>query len=145
MISGLGFLFLSPLPALLLCWFSKLPNPISFLDFHPISLCNFVHKILSKVLTLHLGGILPPIISENQAAFVKDRNITDNILLALELTHSISRTNLGGNLIIKLDLQKAFDWVSREFLQLVLFHFRFSSSFQPLVKNCVESYLFCSD
>lgn len=90
----------------------KIPNPISFLDFGPICLCNFVNKILSKFLALRLEVFLPSIISGNQITFLKDRYITDNIFLALELTHSINRANPRGNLIIKLDLQNAFDRVS---------------------------------
>lgn len=53
--------------------------------------------------------IPPIIISENQAGFVKARLITENVLLAQELIHSIRHHNGSGNLVIKLDMSKAYD------------------------------------
>ena len=39
------------------------PGTSSFSEFRPISLCNFVNKILSKLLALQLERILPKLIS----------------------------------------------------------------------------------
>ena len=47
-----------------------------------ISLCNVVYKIISKQMTRRLNKVLPIIISETHAAFVKSRLISDNILVA---------------------------------------------------------------
>ena len=43
----------------------KIKNPTKMTDFRPISLCNVVYKLISKVLANHLKIILPQIISEN--------------------------------------------------------------------------------
>ncbi|MCH96023.1 RNA-directed DNA polymerase (Reverse transcriptase), partial [Trifolium medium] len=91
-------------------------------DLCPISLCNVVYKILSKVLANRLKCILPTCISDPQAAFVPGRDILDNALTTFEVLHYMKCKSRGkeGLVALKLDVSKAFDRVKWSYLQAVL-------------------------
>ena len=99
----------------------KCNKPNTFKDFRPISLCNVIYKLLSKVLCNRLKRVLPDLITPNQNAFLKGRLITDNILLASECMEKIKKTrkNKIGLCAFKVDIAKAYDKVSWSFLEMV--------------------------
>lgn len=77
-------------------------------DFRPISLTTSIYKIIAKALSNKLKQTLPDIISRNQLAFVKNRQITYAILMANEALDYWKVKKIKG-LILKLDIKKAFD------------------------------------
>ncbi|KAE8664042.1 putative membrane-associated kinase regulator 6-like [Hibiscus syriacus] len=89
-------------------------------EFRPISCCSVVYKTITRVLVNRLTPYFLGMISHNQSAFVKGRNIVDNTLLAQEIVKGYSRRSLSPRCAIKIDLQKAFDSVNWSFLLSVL-------------------------
>ncbi|KAL4273302.1 hypothetical protein GQ457_13G015880 [Hibiscus cannabinus] len=88
-----------------------------------------------------MKSILPGCISNTQASFVQGRAITDNILVAHEIVHtlhtSVSRSSHGA--VFKLDMEKAFDRVEWPFLKAVMLHLGFAPSWVDLIMRCVSS------
>lgn len=101
--------FLESLNSTLLVRIPKFDNPESLSQFRPISLCNVLFKILAKVLANQMKLVLPKIISQGQTSFIPGRHITDNIIVAQEMAHSMRKQNGKDIAAIKIDLQKAFD------------------------------------
>lgn len=64
---------------------------------------------MTKVLANRLQPILALIITKGQAAFVKGRSISDNILLTQELVRNYLRDTGVARCAIKIDLMKAYD------------------------------------
>ncbi|KAL0392778.1 UNVERIFIED_CONTAM: hypothetical protein Sradi_2500600 [Sesamum radiatum] len=88
----------------------------SVADYRPISCCNVIYKVITKIIADRLSPALGQLIDSSQAAFVGGRNITDNIFLAQEMVRQYSRKRISPRCTINVDLRKAFDSVSWAFL-----------------------------
>eukprot|EP00253_Pinus_taeda_P031123 PITA_31123 len=67
----------------------KSDSPSSFDDYRPISLCNVLYKIISKIIANRLRPILSRNIAPQQFAFLKHRQIHEAIGSAQEALHTI--------------------------------------------------------
>jgi hypothetical protein len=90
---------------------SKTGKPLSFKDFRPISLCNLIYKIITKILANKINPVLARYLSKEQFGFLKDRQIVEVIGLSHEGIHSIKTKNLKA-LILKMHLLKVYDRVN---------------------------------
>uniref|UniRef100_A0A0A9E3E3 Reverse transcriptase domain-containing protein n=1 Tax=Arundo donax TaxID=35708 RepID=A0A0A9E3E3_ARUDO len=119
----------------------KVKDPQQLKDLRPISLCNVLYKIISKAIANRLKVYLGETISPNQSAFVPGRLITDNVLVAYELTHFIKNKRRGneGYMALKLDMSKAYDRVDWNFFEAMLSRLGFDHTFVQLIMKCVRT------
>lgn len=120
----------------------KYPKTIK--DYRPISLCNVIYKVISKVLVNRSRPLLDDLVSETQSAFVPGRLITDNALIAFECFHKIqhSKNPRDSYCAYKLDLAKAYDRVDWDFLEGALRRIGFADKWIEWVMACVRSVRF---
>jgi hypothetical protein len=109
--------------------------------FRPITLCNVIYKIITKVVANRLKPILTHVISKEQAGYVEGRQIMDNVILAHEVIHSLKTSRTKG-MLIKLDLSKAFDKASWQYLRAVLESFGFDQRWVEWILNLTSSAFF---
>ncbi|KAA3486763.1 reverse transcriptase [Gossypium australe] len=73
----------------------KIPNPSNINHFRPISLCNVLYKLMAKVIANRLHVVINKCINLAQSAFVPERLISDNVLLAYEILHALKQQKMG--------------------------------------------------
>ena len=117
----------------------KVKNPKRVFKFRPISLCNVIYKVVGKVIVNRLKPFLNSIISETQSAFIADRLITDNVLIAFESLHHMKTccSVKTGFMALKLDMSKAYDQVEWAFLEKILLKMGFQNSWVSLIMECI--------
>ncbi|WOL20265.1 hypothetical protein Cni_G29069 [Canna indica] len=106
----------------------------------PISMCNFLYKIFSKLIVHRLQPIMDKIISPNQSAFIKGRLISDNILLAHEVMHHLKTkaSQSSQGMTIKLDMSKAFDRIEWNYIQNIMKAMGFQTEFIDIIIQCIS-------
>ena len=102
-------------------------------NWRPISLLNVNAKIASKAITSRLENVLSDLISADQSAYVKRRNIFDAVRIIGDIMDYTKLRNLPG-LMVTIDFEKAFDSLSWNFLFKVLEMFNFGQSFIKWVR-----------
>ncbi|XP_060183338.1 uncharacterized protein LOC132613336 [Lycium barbarum] len=117
----------------------KKNNIETFADMRPISLSNFINKVISRVVQDKLEGILPSLISPNQSGFVKGRCIIENVLLTQEVVTDTRLRGKPANVVLKLDMAKAYDRVSWSYLIRVLRKMGFAEIFIDMVWRLIAN------
>jgi len=132
-----GFI-LGAINATFITLIAKRKNPQSFVDFCPMSLCNTVYKLISKVIARRMKSILSKIITEEQFGFIKGRQIHDAIGIGQEVMHTIKSRNLKS-CILKEDLTKAYNCVDWEFLKMIMIKVGLSNLIIVWIMGCIKT------
>ena len=99
----------------------KIDQPLSFDDFRPISLCNFVYKTIGNIISIRIKTVLGRCIFGEQFGFLPGRQIHDAVGVIQEGMHSMHSKCIKV-VMLKIDLSKAYDWVSWTYLRVILSH-----------------------
>ncbi|KAH9707854.1 hypothetical protein KPL70_012694 [Citrus sinensis] len=109
-------------------------------------LCRLVKVVFhDKYLPLGLNSTLIALIPKTESPsslkiFVPGRHITENIVIAKEVVHSMrKKTGSTGFMAIKVDLEKAYDHLSWEFISDTLREARIPSDLIQVIMACITS------
>ncbi|GJT92141.1 RNA-directed DNA polymerase, eukaryota, reverse transcriptase zinc-binding domain protein [Tanacetum coccineum] len=117
----------------------KSKNPGKAVDYKPIACCGVFYKCISKVITNRIKIVLNKLVDPNQGAFIEGRQISDNILLIQELMNGYTWKNKIRRCAFKVDIQKAYDTVSWDFLKMSLDFFGFPSKMVNWIMVCLST------
>ena len=118
----------------------KVNHPESLNQFQPISLCNVRYKIITKVVANRLKNIMAKLVGPMQSSFLPGRHITDNIVIAQEVIHSMNnKKGRMGRMAIKIDLEKAYDILSWDFIEDTLKDIGILEKLQKVIMQCISS------
>ncbi|XP_033136094.1 uncharacterized protein LOC103837732 isoform X1 [Brassica rapa] len=120
----------------------KFPGATEIKDYRPISCCNTLYKVISKILVGKLKPLLSSIILPNQSAFIKGRQLLENCLLASEIVSGDHKNKGHKRLTIKVDIAKAFDSVKWDFILSCLESLNLPTIFLNWVKECLSTTAF---
>jgi hypothetical protein len=83
--------------------------------------------------------LLGDLVSMNQSAFIPNRSISENVLLAQEIVRNYHKETGKPRCAMKVDLMKAYDSVNWEFMIHCLHCFGFPTKFLNWIKECITS------
>ena len=85
-------------------------------EFRPISLCNTVYKIISKIIGSRLKLITPLAVQRNHVGFITGRLLCENVPLASELVADFNKPGKVSRGCLQIDITKAYDNVDWQFV-----------------------------
>ena len=100
-----------------------------------------LYKILAKVLSGRLRGVLHVTIHSTQGAFVQGRQILDVAIIVNEIVDKKRRSREEG-VVFKIDFEKAYDHVRWDFLDHVLEKKGFGPRWRNWIRGCLSSVSF---
>ena len=116
----------------------KKKDPENIANYRPITLLNTDYKIFTKALSLKLADTAPEVINHDQAGFLKNRSIFDQVKTSKLVIDYMERTNKPGA-IVALDQEKAYDKILHPYLWEILHKLNFPERFINTVKALYDN------
>nr|GEX63523.1 RNA-directed DNA polymerase, eukaryota, reverse transcriptase zinc-binding domain protein [Tanacetum cinerariifolium] len=116
----------------------KIPNAKLVKDFRPISLIGSLYKIITKILANRIMLVLGDLVNEVQLAFVADRQILDGPFILNEV-YPWCKEKKKQSFILKVDFEKAYDFVHWDYLHDVLRKFGFGDRWCGWIYECLRT------
>ncbi|XP_058771248.1 uncharacterized protein LOC131644704 [Vicia villosa] len=123
-----------------ICLIPKVSHPKLISQFRPISLCNFIYKVVTKVIVDRLKDCMLLLISPYQTGFVPGQNKHKNIIIAQEMIHTMMKVK-GHNsyFVVKVDLSKARDKLNWNFIEQVLVEVGISGRMLNVILHAIST------
>lgn len=98
------------------------------------------YKILTKIIANKIKPVLNELIGPNQASFLKNRQATYNAIIVQKLIYYFKiMKGKKGNLLMKIDLEKAFDKIEWSFVKQTLHSFNFPLKISSLIMSSIST------
>ncbi|KAG7558925.1 Ribonuclease H-like superfamily [Arabidopsis thaliana x Arabidopsis arenosa] len=118
---------------------AKVAKPERITQYRPVSLCNVLFKVITKMMVIRMKSVISKLIGPAQASFIPGRLSIDNIVVVQEAVHSMRRKKgRKGWMLLKLDLEKAYDRIRWDFLEETLEVAGFSTEWVSRIMACVS-------
>ncbi|GJV19995.1 RNA-directed DNA polymerase, eukaryota, reverse transcriptase zinc-binding domain protein [Tanacetum coccineum] len=116
----------------------KVAGPVFIKDYRLISFIRSMYKIIGKLLANRLAKVVGDLISSEQSAFVKGRQIMDGPMILNEILNWYKKEK-RKTLVFKVDFEKAYDTVCWDFLQEVMAKMGFGVKWCAWIRGCLTS------
>lgn len=102
-----------------------------------------MYKVIIKVVIDRLKSIMPKVVLPNQVSFIPRRYITDNIIIAQEIAHSMkNKKGKKSWMALKIDLEKAYDRIRWNFIEDTLLDIGLSGNLIGVIIRCFQNSMF---
>lgn len=120
----------------------KVTGASKLVDFRPISLCNTVYKVISRILASRLRMFTSDAVQRNQVGFVKGRQLCENVLLASKLVVDFHKSRPSSRGCLQVDITKAYDNVNWSLILNILKAFQLPKIFTSWIYLCISTPLY---
>ncbi|KAM0062164.1 putative RNA-directed DNA polymerase [Helianthus debilis subsp. tardiflorus] len=113
-------------------------NPQLISEFQPINLIGCIMKLVSKILAKRLKKVMGFLVSDTQTAYIERRSILEGPLIINGLI-SWCKKPKNKVMLFQVDFEKAFDFISWNFLESTLSQMRFPALWRKWVSGILSS------